>query len=160
MITTLILTCMVYNTVSPENYFKEIDRINTVHSQILVLEEPNPVVKVKKNKSWYDKPQWWSTSYRANRIREISREIWYKNPELAVKIAMCESWLDPNAKNKYSSAWWLFQQLWRYRPERAKRYWFSWASRFDWEANAYVSISMLRDWMLSHWNESKWCRWW
>lgn len=95
----------------------------------------------------------------ANRIREISKEVGYNNPELAVRIARCESGLREWAKNPNSSAWWLFQHLWRYWDARAKRYWFAWASRFNWEANAYVSISMLRDGQISHWKESKHCRW-
>lgn len=33
------------------------------------------------------------------------------NPNLALKIARCESWLNPNAKNKNSSARWLAQFL-------------------------------------------------
>lgn len=119
-----------------------------------------PIKKtVKKPTSWYETPQWDEKGYRAQRIREISYELWYDNPELAVKIARCESWLNPTIKNKYSSAGWLFQQLWSYRPARAKKYWWEWYSRFDWEANAHVSIMMLKHEWTRHWNESKRC-WW
>ena len=169
--TTLILVCLAYNPLSPDVYFQEMERANAVQTVIestLILETPQePKKEVKKvstkkqtkSKSWYDTPQGWNKSYWANRIREISKEVWYKNPELAVKIAMCESGLQPWVKNKYSSAGGLYQHLARFWPARAAKYWFAWASRFDGEANAYVSISMLRDGWLSHWNESRHC-WW
>ena len=167
IMTTLILVCLAYNPLSPDIYFKEIERANAVKTVIestLVLQEPKEEKKVStkkqtKSKSWYDTPQGNDKSYWANRIREISKEVGYKNHELAVKISMCESWLRPGAKSKISSAGGLFQHLARFWDARAKKYWFAWASRFDWEANAYVSISMLRDGWLSHWKESRWCRW-
>lgn len=99
------------------------------------------------------------SKYREKRIREISKEVWYSNPDLAVRIAKCESGLRADAKNPSSTATGLFQHLKRYRPARAAKYWYAWADRKDWEANAYVSISMLRDWWLSHWYASKHCRW-
>lgn len=66
------------------------------------------------------------------------------NPNLAIKIARCESWLNPNAKNKNSSASGLFQHLRRYRDGRAKKYGRPWASIWDGEAQAEVSIKMLK----------------
>ncbi len=167
--TTLILVCLAYNPVAPEDYLMAMERANAVQTVIestLVLD--NEVQKVKekkvstkkqtKSQSWYDTPQGWDKSYWANRIREIANELGYKNPELAVRIARCESWLQPGIKSKISSAGGLYQHLGRFWDARAKKYWFAWASRFDWEANAYVSISMLRDGWLSHWMESRHCR--
>lgn len=78
--------------------------------------------------------------------------------KLAIAIATCESWMNPNAKNKNSSAAWVYQHLSRYFPARAKKYWFAWASVFDAEANVAVSIWMLRDQGTSPWNASKHCR--
>lgn len=109
------------------------------------------VFEVIKQKEPIVKPVVKDSRYRELRIREISKDVWYNNPDLAVRIARCESGLRAEAKNRNSTATGLFQHLSRYRPARAKKYWYEWADRKDWEANAYVSISMLRDGWLSHW---------
>lgn len=91
------------------------------------------------------------------RIRMKAREYGI-DENLAVNIARCESDLDPGAKNPYSSAGGLFQDLtstWLSTlkrmglPENLDRY----------DAQTSIMVNM---WLLStdgsgHWNESKYC---
>lgn len=70
----------------------------------------------------------------------------------AVRVATCESGLNPRAYNASSGASSLFQQLARYWPARAVTYGMAGRSVFDPWANAVVSAGMVRDtggW--SHW---------
>lgn len=89
-------------------------------------------------------------------IRHYSKQYWVSE-KLAMAIATCESWLNPNAKNKNSTASWIFQHLSRYFPARAKKYWFPGASVFNAEANVAVSIQMLKHEWTRPRNASKHC---
>lgn len=89
-------------------------------------------------------------------IKHYSKEYWV-DQNLALRIAGCESWYR-NVKNKYSSAWGIYQQLWRYWSARAKKYWWSWYDRFHIEANIAVSIQMIKHEWTRHRNASKKCR--
>lgn len=88
-------------------------------------------------------------------IKRYSDKHWFDS-KLALKIAKCESWYR-NVKNKNSSAWWIYQQLWRYWDARAAKYWWKWYSRFDIEANISVSIQMMKKEWTRHWYPSKHC---
>ncbi len=90
-------------------------------------------------------------------IKWYSKKYWV-DESLALRIAGCESGYR-NVKNKNSSAWWIYQQLGRYRPARAKKYNWEWYDRFDIEANIAVSIQMIKKEGTRHWNASKYCRW-
>jgi hypothetical protein len=73
--------------------------------------------------------------------------------EEGVRVMMCESGGNPNARNGSSSASGLFQQLATYWPGRAATYGMAGRSVFDPWANAVVSAGMVRDtggW--SHWS--------
>ena len=91
-------------------------------------------------------------------VEKYSKKYWVST-QLALRIWYCESWLRSNAKNKNSSASWVYQHLSRYRPARAKKYWFAGASVFNAEANIAVSMWILRDQWTSPRNASKHC-WW
>lgn len=88
-------------------------------------------------------------------IKYYAKKHWV-NEWLALRIWGCESWYR-NVKSHYSSAWWIYQQISRYRPARAKKYWWKWADRFNIEANIDVSIQMIKNEWTRHWNESKYC---
>lgn len=90
----------------------------------------------------------WLIKYYANK--------YWVDEWLALRIWWCESGYR-NVKNKYSSAWWIYQQLGRYRPARAKKYWWWWYDRFNIEANIAVSIQMIKKEWTRHRNESKYC---
>lgn len=77
---------------------------------------------------------------------------------LVLRIAWCESWYR-NVKNKNSSAGGIYQQLGRFRKARAKKYWYEWYDRFDIEANIVVSLRMIKNEWVHHWNPSRYC-WW
>ena len=61
----------------------------------------------------------------------------------AVRVARCESGLNPSAKNSSSSASGIFQQLATYWPGRAARWGMAGRSVFDPYANAVVSAGMV-----------------
>jgi hypothetical protein len=71
------------------------------------------------------------------------------NPDYLVKIARCESGLNPTSvnhgynENGYPSG--LFQHLSGYWPARAAKYGYAGASVFDPEAQANVTAGMFRD---------------
>lgn len=88
-------------------------------------------------------------------IRKYAQKHWV-NESLALRIAWSESWYRYWAKNTISTAWWVFQQLLKYRDARANKYWHPWASRFNAEANIEVSIQMLKYEWTSHRSESSW----
>ena len=91
-------------------------------------------------------------------VKKYAKQYWV-DESLALRIWYCESWLRTYAKNKTSSASGIFQHLRRFRPARAKKYWFAWASVFNAEANIAVSMWMLRDQWIKPWLKSKSC-WW
>ena len=63
----------------------------------------------------------------------------------ALRIAKCESWYNPNANNKHSTAWWVFQFIRSTRLSSSKRYWYEWANVFDAEANIAVAIQKMKN---------------
>jgi hypothetical protein len=79
------------------------------------------------------------------------------NEDYFVKIAVCESTLNPNAINyNYSENGkdfpaGLFQHLQNYWPARAAKYGHAGASVFDAKANAEVTAQMFRDGASSLW---------
>ena len=83
-------------------------------------------------------------------IREAARKYGISEDYL-VKIAKCESSMNPNAVNygysengkDFPSG--LFQHLNNYWPARATKYGYHGASVFDAEANASVTAQMLKD---------------
>lgn len=113
----------------------------------MIKQEEKPIVPEAKPKE----PQ-----SVAQLIRHYSKQYWVSE-KLAMAIATCESWLNPNAKNKNSSAAGTYQHIQRYWPARAKKYWFAWASVYNAEANVAVSMWMLRDQGTNPWNASKHC---
>lgn len=90
-------------------------------------------------------------------IIRYAKENWV-DQTLALNIARCESWFNPDAKNKNSTAWWLYQHLVRYRDGRAKKYDRPWASIWDGEAQAEVSVKMLKYEWTNPWIQSLDCR--
>lgn len=72
-----------------------------------------------------------------------------QNPDYMVKIAMCESTLNPNsvARNIIDGGHpsGLFQHVTTYWPARAAKYGYPGASVFDAVANANVTAQMFRD---------------
>lgn len=92
------------------------------------------------------------------------------NPNLALKIARCESWLNPNAKNKTSSARWLAQFLtqdfqrkdWTWHlstwTSSSKRYlWYKWDV---YNVNHHLEVftkKLSKEWTRAR-NASKHCR--
>lgn len=88
-------------------------------------------------------------------IKYYSKKIWV-DEELALNIAWCESWYK-NKKNPNSSAGWIYQQLGRFRPKRAKKYWYEWYDRFNIEANIVVSLKMIKNEWVFHRNPSRYC---
>lgn len=89
-------------------------------------------------------------------VKKYAKHYWV-DESLALRIWYCESWLRTHAKNKNSSASWVYQHLRRYWPARAKKYWFVWASVFNAEANIAVSMWMLRDQWTHPWASSSGC---
>ena len=83
-------------------------------------------------------------------VREAARKYGI-NEDYFVKIAMCESTMNPNAINRnyaeipghHPSG--LFQHLSNYWPARAAKYGYAGASVFDPVANANVTAGMWRD---------------
>lgn len=81
-------------------------------------------------------------------VREAARKYGI-NEEHFVKIARCESTMDPNAvnygynENGHPSG--LFQHISGYWPARAAKYGYAGASVFDAVANANVTAGMFRD---------------
>lgn len=66
---------------------------------------------------------------------------------LALKIAHCESWLNPNAKNKTSSAWGIFQFIDSTWKSNSKFYWRSGANKYDAESNIDIATKKIaREW--------------
>lgn len=87
-------------------------------------------------------------------IEQIIRQAAVKygqNPDYMVKIAMCESSMNPNAINRnysedgvsYPAG--LFQHLQNYWDGRAAKYGYGGSSVFDPVANANVTAAMFRD---------------
>lgn len=81
-------------------------------------------------------------------VRQAARKYGI-DEEHFVKIARCESTMNPNAvnygynENGYPSG--LFQHLSGYWPARAAKYGYAGASVFDAVANANVTAGMFRD---------------
>ena len=106
-----------------------------------------PVVKkqatiTKNNTQSWQKEADAQPDFSTYEVQELIRKyawIYGVDVGLALRIAGCESG--------------------RFRPARAKKYWWEWYSRFHAEANVAVSIQMLANESTSHWNESKKCRW-
>lgn len=73
------------------------------------------------------------------------------DPAYHVKIARCESGLNPNSVGGGGLYLGVYQQHAKYWPARAARYGFAGASPFDANANVAVSIAMMRGGMYSHW---------
>lgn len=73
------------------------------------------------------------------------------DPVYHVKIARCESGLNPNSVGGRGLYLGVYQQHAKYWPARAARYGFAGASPFDANANVAVSIAMMRAGMYSHW---------
>ena len=80
----------------------------------------------------------------------VSMAVW-------ARVAWCESRLDPSAKNRYSSASGLYQQLSRYWPARARAAGFPGGDIFDARTNAFVSAHLASSSGIGHWNESRGC---
>jgi hypothetical protein len=73
------------------------------------------------------------------------------DPGYHVKIARCESGLNPNSVGGGGLYLGVYQQHSKYWAARAARYGFAGASPFDANANVAVSIAMMRGGMYSHW---------
>jgi|GEM_PF-5186851 len=73
------------------------------------------------------------------------------DPAYHVRIARCESGLNPNSVGGGGLYLGVYQQHAKYWPARAARYGFAGASPFDANANVAVSIAMMRAGMYSHW---------
>lgn len=136
-----------------------------INKKEVVVEKP--VVKkqstiTKNNTQSWQKEADAQPDFSTYEVQELIRKyawIYGVDVGLALRIAGCESGYRWKAKNKISSAWGSYQQIGRFRPARAKKYWWEWYSRFHAEANVAVSIQMLANESTSHWNESKKCRW-
>ena len=83
-------------------------------------------------------------------VEEKIRSVFTQEPDLAVKVAKCESGLNPNAKNKTSSARGLFQvmQSWHKIDER-------WLLNED--INIQVAHSLYQDQGWTPWRASNHC---
>ncbi|MEX0932191.1 MAG: ubiquitin-like domain-containing protein [Candidatus Saccharimonadales bacterium] len=115
--------------------------------QSVVLEEAVTKVVIKGNKRVL-----FANSTTTGNVELIVRQVAIKygiNPDHFVRIAMCESGLNPNAVNYgyYSNGHpsGLFQHISGYWPARASKYGYPGASVFNAEANANVSAAMWVD---------------
>ena len=93
-----------------------------------------------------------SSGYKETSVEGIVRQAARRygiDETYFVKIAMCESTMNPNAvnydyyENGHPSG--LFQHISGYWPVRAAKYGYAGASVFDAEANANVTAAMFRD---------------
>lgn len=73
------------------------------------------------------------------------------DPEYHIKIARCESGLNPNSVGGRGLYLGVYQQHSKYWEARATRAGFSGASPFDANANVAVSIQMMRSGGYNHW---------
>lgn len=103
-------------------------------------------------------PQSAPTQATGGNIEQIVREAARRygvDENYFVKIARCESGLNPSAinygynENGYPSG--LFQHLGGYWPARAAKYGYAGASVFDATANANVTAQMFRDGLQGLW---------
>ena len=78
------------------------------------------------------------------------------DPDLFLRIAICESGLNPNAKNKTSTASGLFQFLNSTFFNYAEAYEFP-LDKNNPEIQANLAAKMIQDGGLSHWNSSRSC---
>jgi soluble lytic murein transglycosylase-like protein len=90
-------------------------------------------------------------------IKYYSKKYEY-DADLALKIGWCESWYRPNAKNKSSTASWVFQFLRATWASNSKRYlWRPW-DVFNADDNIKVAIQKLKNEWPSARTASKRCR--
>jgi hypothetical protein len=90
-----------------------------------------------------------TSSRVAEQIREIAKAEGFDDAELLVRIAFCESSLNPEAKNKNSSATGLYQILDMHQ--------LSVEDRQDIETSTKWVINKINNGGLSAWNASKHC---
>lgn len=152
--TTLILVCLAYNPVAPEDYLIAMEKANAVQTVIestLVLQEPKEVKKVSTKKQIKSKG--------------------YTHTELWKRIIKCESNWNVYASNKTSSARWLAQFLTKdFQRKDWSRHLSTWTSSsmrylgykwdvFNEEEHLTVFYAKLKNEWTSAWNASKHC-WW
>ncbi len=88
-------------------------------------------------------------------IRHYSKQYWVSE-KLAMAIATCESWLNPNAKNKNSTAGGVFQFLDGTFKSSWKKYWIAW-NKFDAATNIELAMAKISNEWPAAWNASKNC---
>ena len=79
------------------------------------------------------------------------------DPDLFLRIAKCESNLNPQAKNKISTASGIFQFLNSTFIKQAEAYGIEWSDKNDPEVQAELAANMIADGGLFHWNASRSC---
>lgn len=86
---------------------------------------------------------WQQGTYQVRQLIRCAARHWHVTggPDKAIRVARCESRLDPSA---YNPAGYLgvFQQARTYWPDRADRYGFDGRSAYNGRANVIVSIRM------------------
>lgn len=174
----LVLSLLTAYVVIAE--YIEVPELQTPVEVIVIKKEvkevvvEKPVVKkqnvVKKTESTITKnnTQSWQTEADAQpdfstyEVQELIRKyawIYGVDVGLALRIAGCESGYRWKAKNKISSAWWVFQFLSSTFNSSSKKYWRWWESRFNADANIDVAIQKLKNEWWSARLASKSCRW-
>ena len=86
---------------------------------------------------------WKRSTYQLKRLIRCAARRWNVNggPDKAVRVARCESRLDPDAYNSSGYAG-VYQQATRYWPTRARSYGFRDYSVYNGRANVIVSVRM------------------
>ncbi len=121
-----------------------------------LAETPQPVAEPTATGKF--KPTAPRQSAPSGNIEEIVRAAARKygaNEEQLVRVAKCESGLNPNSVNTHynenGNPSGLFQHISGYWPARAAKYGFAGASVFDPTANAGVTAQMFRDGLQGLW---------
>lgn len=112
------------------------------------IPEPEPVAVVPKFRTNVGGAEQWRSL--------VATYFAPEDVDLALRVIVCESQGDPNAKNPHSSASGLFQHLGRFWTERSAAAGWAGADIFDPEANVAVAAWLRQDgW--HHWNPSRHC---
>ena len=88
-------------------------------------------------------------------IRHYSKQ-YSVDEKLAIAIATCESWMNPWAKNKHSTAWWVYQFLSSTFQSSGKKYGIV-GDKFDAATNIQLAMAKIANEWPGAWSASKKC---